>query len=100
MVTDKPRALYLADQCDPEDAFETACRRELIRLHAANASLSAALEKQTTGHDQTLGSLRVGERRVRHLLDFAHEVRRTGDTRLASMAIAVINQAEGERTWW
>ncbi len=29
------------------------------------------------------------------LLEFAHEVRRTGDTRLASMAIAVIARAEG-----
>ena len=28
------------------------------------------------------------------LLEFAHEVRRTGDTRLASMAIAVIARAE------
>lgn len=29
------------------------------------------------------------------LLEFAEEVRRTGDTRLASMAIAVINKAKG-----
>ena len=29
------------------------------------------------------------------LLEFAEEVRRTGDTRLASMAIAVINKATG-----
>jgi len=29
------------------------------------------------------------------LLEFAYEVRRTGDTRLASMAIAVIARAEG-----
>ena len=30
------------------------------------------------------------------LLEFAEEVRRTGDTRLASMAIAVIAKAIGE----
>ena len=30
------------------------------------------------------------------LLEFAEEVRRTGDTRLASMAIAVIAKATGE----
>ena len=30
------------------------------------------------------------------LLEFAEEVRRTGDTRLASMAIAVITKATGE----
>ena len=30
------------------------------------------------------------------LLEFAEEVRRTGDTRLASMAIAVIGKAIGE----
>ena len=30
------------------------------------------------------------------LLEFAQEVRRTGDTRLASMAIAVIAKATGE----
>lgn len=29
------------------------------------------------------------------LLEFAEEVRRSGDTRLASMAIAVINKAKG-----
>lgn len=29
------------------------------------------------------------------LLEFAEEVRRTGDTRLASMAIALINKATG-----
>ena len=31
------------------------------------------------------------------LLEFAQEVRRTGDTRLASMAIAVIAKATGEQ---
>ena len=31
------------------------------------------------------------------LLEFAEEVRRTGDTRLASMAIAVIAKATGEQ---
>ena len=31
------------------------------------------------------------------LLEFAEEVRRTGDTRLASMAIAVIAKATGEK---
>jgi len=36
------------------------------------------------------------KRKSEALLEFAQEVRRTGDTRLASMAIAIIAKAEGQ----
>ena len=35
--------LIVADNCDPEDAFEVACRRHIRRLHTENAKLRAVL---------------------------------------------------------
>lgn len=40
----QPKALMLAAQCDPEDAFEVACSRELQRLHDYNTAMRIALE--------------------------------------------------------
>jgi hypothetical protein len=46
-------------------------------------------------HDVRENPVDEGTATAPDLLEFAHEVRRTGDTRLASMAIAVIARAEG-----
>ncbi len=35
--------LSLADHCDPQDAFEVACRKQLRKLHAENHRLRASL---------------------------------------------------------
>ena len=48
----------------------------------------AAVQYQQSTNQQLLEALK-------DLLEFAEEVRRTGDTRLASMAIALINKATG-----
>ena len=39
------KALELASQCDPEDAFEVACSSELRRLHQQREDLLKALQK-------------------------------------------------------
>ena len=38
--------LSVADNCDPEDAFEVSCRRHIRSLHAENAKLRAVLLRQ------------------------------------------------------
>ena len=45
MTKNKPKALELADQCDPEDAFEVACARELRRLSAENQQLQKRMQE-------------------------------------------------------
>jgi hypothetical protein len=37
--------LSLAENCDPQDAFETACRRQLRLLHDENQKLRESLLK-------------------------------------------------------
>lgn len=44
MKSEQPKALYLAANCDPEDAFEVACSKELRRLHEENIQLLAGYE--------------------------------------------------------
>lgn len=46
MTYDNP--LLVAEQCDPEDAFEVACRRHIRDLHAENTKLRALLLKYIT----------------------------------------------------
>ncbi len=39
--------LSLAENCDPHDAFEVACRKHLRRLRAENQKLRASLLKHS-----------------------------------------------------
>jgi hypothetical protein len=68
MTTEQPLALRLADDLDDDPMGYGQHAAELRRLHDENEALRG----------------------------FAQEVRRTGDTRLASMAIAAL--AQGEKT--
>ncbi len=52
-------------------------------------TLDRAMVERDVIHGRTV-------KRLADLLEFAEEVRRSGDTRLASMAIAVIAKATGE----
>ena len=49
----KPKALELADQCDPEDAFEVACARELRRLLMENQQLRKQVQELTEAQNDT-----------------------------------------------
>lgn len=57
------------------------------------------MDSPDIGHSEIAETYRIENARLiaaaPDLLEFAEEVRRTGDTRLASMAIAVINKATG-----
>lgn len=73
------RNMYYAGQHDAEEPADAADRLALV---AERDELTAEVER-----------LRAA---LSGLLEFAEEVRRSGDTRLASMAIAVIAKATGK----
>lgn len=55
MKSEQPKALYLAANCDPEDAFEVACSKELRRLHEENTQLLIRIRK-LEGHLYAAGA--------------------------------------------
>ena len=53
-MANKPKALELASQCDPEDAFEVACARELRFLDAVNKDWAAHYEAAVRERDEAI----------------------------------------------
>ena len=53
-MANKPKALELASQCDPEDAFEVACARELRFLDAMNKDWAAHYEAAVRERDEAI----------------------------------------------
>ena len=53
-MANKPKALELASQCDPEDAFEVACARELRFLDAMNKDWAAHYEAAVQERDEAI----------------------------------------------
>ena len=53
-MANKPKALELASQCDPEDAFEVACARELRFLDAAGKDWAARYEAAVQERDEAI----------------------------------------------
>jgi hypothetical protein len=96
MTTKQPLALKLADDLDDDPMGYGQHAAELRRLHAENEALRVSLKKanEQAEHFEREWYLRGDENEA--LRGFAQEVRRTGDTRLASMAIAAL--AQGENT--
>lgn len=57
-MANKPQALELASQCDPEDAFEVACARELRFLDAVNKDWAAHYEAAVRERDEVVTALK------------------------------------------
>lgn len=53
-MANKPKALELASQCDPEDAFEVACARELRFLDAVDKDWAARYEAAVQERDEAI----------------------------------------------
>lgn len=53
-MANKPKALELASQCDPEDAFEVACARELRFLDAVGKDWAARYEAVVQERDEAI----------------------------------------------
>jgi len=86
-----PLALRLADELEAEFPLMVDTAAELRRLHAENESLKQALHmEEAISFRRQLQEVHAENEALR---EFAEEVRRTGDTRLASMAIAALARA-------
>ena len=66
-MANKPKALELANQCDPEDAFEVACARELRFLDAVNKDWTAHYEAAVRERDEAIEENRQLRKRVQDL---------------------------------
>ena len=72
--------------------------RRIVACVNACAGIDTELLEIIEDNDKTLaGVIANVEKQRDELLAFAEEVRRSGDTRLASMAIAVIARVKGEQ---
>ena len=97
MVNKQPEALRLANILQTNtmhsQAVDLEAAAELRRLQAENDDFRATCDHLTRENAEQIGEIVALKEQRDELLEFAEEVRHTGDTRLSSMAIAVIAKA-------